>query len=85
MQEDQYQKYFDEINKIEYKKVYDSLNNQNYEKEIYDKILNSDSSIDYSEFWKKNQNLNPISIMPETSTVLKVNFINNIILEFHCK
>jgi len=77
MQEDQYQKYFDEINKIEYKKVFDSLNNQNYEKEIYDKILNTDSSIDYSEIWKNNQNLNPISFISEASTNLKVNFIYN--------
>lgn len=56
MQEDQYQKYFDEINKNEYKKIYESLNNKNYEKQIYDKILNSDANIDYSEFWKNNQN-----------------------------
>lgn len=55
MQEDQYQRYFDEINKMEYKKIYDSLNDRNYEKQIYDKILNSDSNIDYSEFWKNNQ------------------------------
>lgn len=55
IQEDQYQKYFDEINKMEYKKVYDSLNNKNYEKQIYDKILNSDANIDYSEFWKNSQ------------------------------
>jgi len=55
MQEDQYQKYFDEINKMEYKKVYDSLNNKNYEKQIYDKIISSDSNIDYNEVWKNNQ------------------------------
>ncbi len=55
MQEDQYQKYFDEINKMEYKKIYDSLNDKKYEKQIYEKILKSDSNIDYSEFWKHNQ------------------------------
>ena len=30
MKEDQYQKYFDEINKMEYNKIYDSLNDKNY-------------------------------------------------------
>lgn len=67
MQEDEYHNLFEKINKIEYEKVYNSLNNQKFEKDIYEKIQNSEGELDFSEVWKNfqgSQIVNPATGMP---------------------
>lgn len=54
-QEDEIQKYFDKLNKLEYEKVYNRINNVNKEQEAFDKIKNSDGNIDFNEIWREFQ------------------------------
>lgn len=64
MQEDDIQKYFDKINKLEYDKVYNKINNLNKEQEVFNKIKNSNGEINFNEVWRDFQinNTNRVKI-----------------------
>jgi hypothetical protein len=54
-QEDDIQKYFNKLNKLEYEKVYNRINNINKEQEIFNKIKNSDGNLNYNDIWREFQ------------------------------
>jgi hypothetical protein len=54
-QEEDIQKYFNNLNKLEYEKVYNRINDINKEQEIFNKIKNSDGNLDFNGVWKEFQ------------------------------
>lgn len=53
LQQKDYQKYFDQLNKMEYQKVYQSLN-KNVEDKIYQDMVNSDNQINFNSIASEN-------------------------------